>query len=320
MKNETLSDLLESKKCIKIICGAGNENIEYIKKLVRIYMIAGARYFDLSPNAEVLNAVKSVFNELGTQGYTCISYGISGDPHTNKAGVDPNKCNACGKCISACIQDALSLNGVIQIKENKCVGCGECVKACQYNALSVKSKVKPIHETLPDLIKIGIDSVELHISSQDSEESHLRWKEISACYDGIMSVCIDRSNHSDIALKEKLNALVLGRGKYTTIIQADGMPMSGNNDKASTTLQSIAIAQIVNRMNLPVYVLLSGGTNNHTTKYAKEFDIDFNGISLGSFARAAVKKYLIGDIWDENAAVEAAKDVVETSLKYMEQL
>jgi ferredoxin len=318
MKNETLSDLLESKKCIKIICGAGNENIEYIKKLVKIYAIAGVQYFDISPNSEVLNSVKKIFNDLGVPGYTCVSYGIAGDPHTNKVTLDKDRCNACGECIPACIQNALSLNGIIQIEENNCVGCGECVKKCKYNALSVKSKAKPISDTLLDLVEIGIDSVELHISSHDDEESYIRWKEINDCFSGIMSVCIDRSNHSDIALKEKLKNLVLWRDEYATIIQADGMPMSGNNDKPSTTLQSIAIAQIVNRLNLPAYILLSGGTNNHTIKYAKEFDIDFNGISLGSFARSAVKKYLIGDVWDENEAVNAAKELVEYSLRYME--
>ena len=41
-----LKDLLESKHCFKLVCGAGNEDVEEIKRLVYLYAVAGCRFFD----------------------------------------------------------------------------------------------------------------------------------------------------------------------------------------------------------------------------------------------------------------------------------
>ena len=43
-----LKNLLESKKCFKLICGAGNEDVKEVEKLVALYSKAGCRFFDLS--------------------------------------------------------------------------------------------------------------------------------------------------------------------------------------------------------------------------------------------------------------------------------
>ncbi|MBE7707447.1 MAG: 4Fe-4S ferredoxin, partial [Cyanobacteria bacterium SIG27] len=41
-----LKDLLENKKCFKLVCGAGNEDCNEVEKLVTIYSLAGANFFD----------------------------------------------------------------------------------------------------------------------------------------------------------------------------------------------------------------------------------------------------------------------------------
>ena len=43
-----LKDLLDAKKCFKLVCGAGNEDADDVKKLVTLYAKAGCRFFDLS--------------------------------------------------------------------------------------------------------------------------------------------------------------------------------------------------------------------------------------------------------------------------------
>lgn len=39
-----LKELLDTNHCFKLVCGAGNEDIEEIKRLVYVYAIAGCRF------------------------------------------------------------------------------------------------------------------------------------------------------------------------------------------------------------------------------------------------------------------------------------
>ena len=45
---DILNDLLKRRKCFKMICGAGNEDKVYVKKLALIYTLAGAKILDIS--------------------------------------------------------------------------------------------------------------------------------------------------------------------------------------------------------------------------------------------------------------------------------
>ena len=112
------------------------------------------------------------------------------------------------------------------------------------------------------------------------------------------------------------------RSPYTTIIQADGAPMSGNKDDYKTTLQAIATAEIFQDEALPAYLMLSGGTNSKTTKLAKQCGIDANGVAIGSYARKIVREYIGREDFLHNdrifsKALVIAKKLVESSLKYL---
>lgn len=82
------------------------------------------------------------------------------------------------------------------------------------------------------------------------------------------------------------------RKPYTTIVQADGFPMSGGKDDYKTTLQAVATAEIVQNAKMPVYIMLSGGTNSKTAELAKLCGINYNGIAIGTFARKIVNRYI----------------------------
>lgn len=45
--------------------------------------------------------------------------------------------------------------------------------------------------------------------------------------------------------------------------------MSGGDDNYKSTLQAVATGEIVQNAKLPVYLILSGGTNAKTTELAK---------------------------------------------------
>ena len=109
------------------------------------------------------------------------------------------------------------------------------------------------------------------------------------------------------------------RKPYTTIIQADGVPMSGGSDDYKTTLQAVAMAEVIQNANLPVYITLSGGTNSKTAELARLCGIKFSGIAIGSWARKIVKTYVTQDDFWENkeiqqSAINAAKELINNCL------
>ena len=53
--------------------------------------------------------------------------------------VDEEKCVGCGQCVMSCAFDALSVWGVVEVKEN-CTDCLECIDYCPVEALEDSSK------------------------------------------------------------------------------------------------------------------------------------------------------------------------------------
>ena len=136
---------------------------------------------------------------------------------------------------------------------------------------------------------------------------------IYAKFDGILSICTARGNLSEEKMLFRIKEMIKNRKDYTTIIQADGFPMSGGNDDYKTTLQAVATAEIIQNANLPVYIMLSGGTNSKTSQLAKMCGIDYHGIAVGTYARKIVNEYieeknLLNNKFDE--ALKLAKNLV----------
>ena len=106
------------------------------------------------------------------------------------------------------------------------------------------------------------------------------------------------------------------RKPYTTIIQADGIPMSGGEDSYKTTLQAVAMAEIIQNANLPVYLTLSGGTNSKTLELSHQCDIYPNGVAIGSWARKIIANNLsLPDFWTNLTAQEDAIKAAETLIQ-----
>ena len=268
-----LKDLLETKHCFKLVCGAGNEDVEEIKRLVYIYAIAGCRFFDLSANEEVIAAAREALD-------------------------------------LAKVYDAY-------LKKEKCIGCGRCWKICSRAAISYISEEKDLSEVLPPIVEKGIDCIEFHAMGTDEEEIYSKWKYINENYEGLLSICTSRGQLSDEMLVERIKKMIESREDYTTIIQADGFPMSGGDDNYKSTLQAVATAEIVMNAKLPVYLVLSGGTNSKTTELARMCDISYHGVAIGSYARKIVNRYTNRpDFWKNpnvlNSALELAKPLVDS--------
>ena len=172
-----------------------------------------------------------------------------------------------------------------------------------------------MREVLPPLIEKGIDCIELHAMNEDDDEVFEKWDYINEIFDGILSICTARGHLSEEKMISRIKKMTSNRADFTTIVQADGFPMSGGKDDYKTTLQAVATAEIVQNAKLPVYIMLSGGTNSKTAELAKMCGIDFHGIAVGTFARKIVNKYIEREdfltnknIFDE--ALKIAKNLV----------
>lgn len=310
-----LSDILNGK-CFKLVCGAGNEDAKEVEKLTALYSAAGCRFFDLSAREEIIDAAEKGLEYSGVEdAYLCVSVGIKGDPHINKAQIDYEKCIGCGKCDEICPQGAIKYH---KVKKFRCLGCGKCAKICSKGAISYIAESRDLNEILPPLMNKGIDCIELHAMSGEDEDVLNKWNYIGGIFDGMLSLCTARGRLSDEAMVNRIKKLIQDRKPYSTIIQADGFPMSGSKDDYKTTLQAVATAEIVQNEKLPVYIMLSGGTNSKTAELANLCGIKYHGIAVGTYARKIVKKYIDRDDFLTNKnifneALEIAGNLVNSS-------
>lgn len=317
-----LKDLLEKKQCFKLVCGAGNEDALEVEKLVTIYSLAGCQFFDVCAKPEIIDAAKRGLKNAGIESnrYICVSVGIDGDPHITKAKIDKNKCIKCGICLNKCPHEAISED--IEIIETRCLGCSQCANACPQKAINMESKLLDYKEVLPKLIEKGIDCIEFHAISTNEVEVDEKWHEINSLYNGLLCISLDRSELGDKKLKERVARMIKDRADYSTIIQADGVAMSGNDDELGTTLQAVATAQLFQNSKLPLYIMMSGGTNTKSTELAKLCGVRPHCIAIGSYARKIVNDYLknynlLNDTKKLNEAVKIAKNLVDVSLRNM---
>ena len=303
---------------LKVVCGAGNEDCESVKRLVYIYAKAGCKYFDLSAKKEILEAAKEAQALAGVEDlHYCVSVGIKGDPHINKAKINTSKCIKCGNCYRSCPNDAIYSS--IIIDEKRCIGCGTCAKKCPTGSITMFEKDVNVKEILPYMVENGVEILELHIMGHDKKDLDYKWEVINECNPKYAAICIDRENFGNKEVLARIRNMIAHRKPYTTIVQADGIPMSGSDDTFKTTLQAVAMAEIIQNANLPVHIMLSGGTNSKTAELAKLCGINYWGIAIGSWARKVVKPYINSkDFWDcldcQHSAIEAAKALVKASV------
>ena len=314
MVNST-DTLLRNRQFFKLVCGAGNEDSEAVEKLVYIYSKAGWNVFDISAREEILEAAKKGAEKAQKfDVHFCVSVGIKGDKHISKARVNPSQCIQCGTCARNCPNGAIYPPSIID--EKKCIGCGTCMKKCPISAIKMYEKDINAQKILPELSKKGADIFELHIMGHDKADLECKWRIINECNPQIASICIDRENFGNKEVLERIREMISARPDFSTIIQADGIPMSGCDDSYKTTLQAVAMAEIIQNANLPVYIVLSGGTNSKTTELAKLCEINPHGIAIGSWARKIVQPYTsLPDFWENIDAQKKAVEQAENLLK-----
>lgn len=325
--------ILERGLLFKIVCGAGNEDPEEVRQLSTVYTLAGALGIDVSANVEIVRAsmqgidrafslAPSLGIELKTRPFITVSVGLKGDPHVRKAQIIENVCTGCGMCLENCEQMAIDPGSPVRVIMARCIGCGKCADVCPADSVEFFTRKVDFEDILPKCLEAGADNLELHAIIEDDNAVMDDWKRIvSILPDQYVSMCLDRSQLGNEHLIRRIRQAMSLAGERQ-IIQADGAPMSGGKDDFNTTLQAIAIADIVQKSGLPVKILLSGGTNSRTGELAKECDLKVHGVSIGTNARNLIRQEISDPYLSQNLvllakAVKKATWLVDSNLKFI---
>ncbi len=328
-------DLLQSSKYFKLVCGAGNEDADEVEYLAYVYTMAGCAGFDVSASPTIVKAAKKGINaalvkskefkiEIPFIPFVTVSVGMPGDHHVRKAFIT-NDCVSCNLCIPTCPTKAIPENLII-IKD-LCIGCGNCEAVCPpaANAITYSHNAKELLNILPECVEAGAESIELHAGVPDNDSTMREWKVVSESVpNGMISMCLDRKHLSNDMLIDRIES-AFDIADDRLIIQADGIPMSGGTDDFNTTLQAVSIADFINKnlkkqeikfKKLPI--LISGGTNSFTGQLARQCEVEFNGITIGTHARKVISPYKTNllEMTNENLlkAISMAKKLISMNL------
>lgn len=262
-----------------MICGAGNEDAPYVKKLALIYTLAGAKILDVSCNIEVIKHAMQGIDmayklspklgiDIGIRPFIMASVGMPGDHHVRKSYIDPTTCLGCNMCIPVCPTEAIPkdftdeldlfkiLGGDFNIEDQSkeivvkelCIGCGKCSNVCpKDNIISYRHNAKELKKLLPKCIEAGAETFELHAAVGEHKVTIEEWKLINKINpNNFNSMCLDRLNLGNLQLEHRIEeAKKISKNKI--IIQADGYPMSGGENNYNSTLQAVACADVINK-------------------------------------------------------------------------
>jgi Fe-S-cluster-containing hydrogenase component 2 len=243
------------------------------------------------------------------------------DPHFRKAEVDYSLCDLCSACVKICPTEAFKIEDKKFIYSvERCYGCGICPSYCHVSALKmIDTKPTPI-ETLKEMLLLNIEAIEFHFGENFQMLEKIWGDVVRVCHGKplLLSFSIGSGLLSNEQIKNAANLCYKLAGK-DIILQCDGTPMSGGFDKKSKTgykkdNPSLQVAKIIEEEKLPVYLQISGGTNQNSYTMANEAGININGVAIGSYARKLLMPYL-NDLNDEKkfeSAVNIAKSLVDS--------
>ena len=99
-------------------------------------------------------------------------FGILNPVHTSNflPVIDEKDCNGCGKCVSACPVEAMTLVSTnhphhpkmkkAKVDEEACLGCGVCVRTCSHDGLSLRSRPQRVITPVNSVHRVVMMAIE----------------------------------------------------------------------------------------------------------------------------------------------------------------
>jgi Fe-S-cluster-containing hydrogenase component 2 len=318
----------------KLICGASYQHLPTVRSLALVYSLAGADCIDVAADPAVVTAAQAgirVAQELQkqtqllipqknyahstlpstpllqsrlNQPWLMVSINDGEDPHFRKAKFDPNQCpKECSQpCVQICPADAIDVD-LVGVINDLCYGCGRCVPICPKKLITTNSQFSSTSEMVSLIKSMAIDAIEIHTQVGHYADFKRLWQDIYPIVGELKLLaisCTDGENVLDYlrSLYELIKPL-----PCPLIWQTDGRSMSGDIGKG-TTHAAIAFANKVLPTDLPGYIQLAGGTNDHTVEKLRRLGLtqsqsnqlaqirSVSGIAYGSYARAILSPIL----------------------------
>lgn len=313
----------------KLICGASFQNLPAVRHLTLAYTLAGADCIDVAADLAVIAAAKdaiAVARVLGKdaqiQGFgyrhqplLMVSLNDGEDPHFRKAEFNPTLCPSdCPRpCEKICPAQAIifqdTSDGFSGVIDQRCYGCGRCLPICPNQLIYTRSYVSAPSSFAELIVEAGVDALEIHTKVGHFDDFKRLWSAIAPWVDRLKLLAISCPDGE--GLIDYLWSLyhLIAPLPCPLIWQTDGRPMSGDIG-SGTTRAAVKLAQKVHSANLPGYVQLAGGTNNHTVAKLKSVglfreeweewecgDMPTNqpyvaGVAYGSYARVLLTPIL----------------------------
>ncbi|NET31833.1 MAG: 4Fe-4S ferredoxin [Cyanothece sp. SIO1E1] len=309
----------------KLICGASFQHLPSVRNLTLAYTLAGVDCVDVAADPAVVNAAKEALQvachiagrhpELGVgfsyRPWLMVSLNDSEDPHFRKVEFDPNACPPdCSRpCERICPAQAIVFNrpedrfsGVV---DSRCYGCGRCLPVCPVSQISTRSYVATPAAIAP-LVLEGIDAIEIHTQVGRLADFKRLWQAIIPWIPQLQLVAISCPDGEGLIDYLRSICDVITPLPTALVWQTDGRPMSGDIGKGATRA-AVKLGERVLAADLPGYVQLAGGTNQHTVAKLRSMGLLNNqqsvtstcnqnryiaGIAYGSYARVLLAPVL----------------------------
>ncbi|MDY6783859.1 MAG: LdpA C-terminal domain-containing domain [Cyanobacteriota bacterium] len=311
-------DSLKSGSWFKLIGGASFQDLPAVRSLALAYALAGADCIDTAADPAVVAAVgealaiaQTLAGEAtvrgfrpGSQPWLMVSLNDGEDPHFRKATFDPTQCPTdCPRpCESICPASAIAFSDIggapSGVIDARCYGCGRCLPVCPVQLIATHPCGVALSEVGSLVGSMEIDAIEIHTQVGRFTDFQRLWSAISTERKRLKLLAISCPNGADLI--DYLKALydLISPLPCPLVWQTDGRPMSGDLGKGATRA-AVELGRKVLGAELPGFVQLAGGTNQHTVAKLKAEGLlkplvprhpeilgGVAGVAYGSYARS----------------------------------
>jgi Fe-S-cluster-containing hydrogenase component 2 len=306
---------LAAGRFVKLICGAGNQDLAAIEDLCAVYSLAGVHCIDVAADVAVAAAARRGMEwavERGaTRPWLMLSLSDGADPHFRKARFDPTLCPS--DCPRPCqrVCPALAIGESGGVLAERCYGCGRCLPACPLGLIQ-EQQVLLSPDVVPQLLAaVQPDAVELHTQAGRQGAFAQRLQQVQTSGVPLQRLAVScglergasaKDSGSAAAAETPLSprelagelwqrfALVRQCG-LKPLWQLDGRPMSGDVG-AGTARSAVKLLEAIRPWAPPGPLQLAGGTNASTAALLSA-DAGAAGVAFGGMARSLLQPLLL---------------------------